>query len=94
MVLDQEIPVVVSFWNPTKPATMDLNTRLEAMMEAYKGQVKFVKIDTYRNLRISRKCDVKDIPTVVFYNKGAMVDRIDVNVEVEAVEAKVKALLS
>lgn len=93
MVLDQEIPVIVSFWNPTKPSTMDLNTKLENMLDAYKGKIKFVKIDTYRNLRISRKCEVKDIPTVVFYNKGKIVDRIDLDVTVEGVEEKLKAIL-
>ena len=52
MVINQKVPVIVSFWNPTKPETMDLNTQLEAALEQFGDKIKFVKIDTYRNLRI------------------------------------------
>ncbi|NLN84247.1 MAG: FAD-dependent oxidoreductase [Firmicutes bacterium] len=93
MVINQKVPVIVSFWNPTKPETMDLNTQLEAALEQFGDKIKFVKIDTYRNLRISRKCEVKDIPTVVFYKDGQIVDRLDLKVEVDQVVEKIKGLL-
>ncbi len=91
-VLDEKIPVVVSFWNPTKPSTMDLNTRLEAMMAPYKGKIKLVKIDTYRNIRISRKCEIKDIPAILLYKEGKIVARFDVTIDETALAAKIAEL--
>lgn len=91
-VMDQKIPVVVSFWNPTKPSTMDLNTRLEAMMEPYKGKLKLVKIDTYRNIRISRKCEIKDIPAILLYKEGKIAARFDVTIDETALAAKIAEL--
>lgn len=91
-VMDQKIPVVVSFWNPTKPSTMNLNTRLEAMMEPYKGKLKLVKIDTYRNIRISRKCEIKDIPAILLYKEGKIAARFDVTIDETALAAKIAEL--
>ena len=91
-VMDQKIPVVVSFWNPTKPSTMDLNTRLEAMMVPYKGKLKLVKIDTYRNIRISRKCEIKDIPAILLYKEGKIAARFDVTIDETALAAKIAEL--
>lgn len=91
-VMDEKIPVVVSFWNPTKPSTMDLNTRLEAMMAPYKGKLKLVKIDTYRNIRISRKCDIKDIPAILLYKEGKIAARFDVAIDEAALAAKIAEL--
>lgn len=91
-VMDQKIPVVVSFWNPTKPSTMDLNTRLEAMMAPYKGKLKLVKIDTYRNIRISRKCEIKDIPAILLYKEGKIAARFDVTIDEVALAAKIAEL--
>lgn len=91
-VMDEKIPVVVSFWNPTKPSTMDLNTRLEAMMAPYKGKLKLVKIDTYRNIRISRKCEIKDIPAILLYKEGKIATRFDVAIDEAALAAKIAEL--
>jgi len=91
-VMDEKIPVVVSFWNPTKPSTMDLNTRLEAMMAPYKGKLKLVKIDTYRNIRISRKCEIKDIPAILLYKEGKIAARFDVAIDEAALAAKIAEL--
>lgn len=92
MVLDQKIPVVVTFWNPTVPASMDMNVSIEKLMEPYKGAMKLVKIDTYRNLRISRKAEVKGIPTIVIYCGGQIVARYEGEIDLKAVEAKLAEL--
>ncbi|MCE5197205.1 MAG: FAD-dependent oxidoreductase [Negativicutes bacterium] len=91
-VLDEKIPVVVSFWNPTKPSTIDLNTRLEAMMAPYKGKLKLVKIDTYRNIRISRKCEIKDIPVILLYKEAKIVARFDETIDEAALAVKIAEL--
>ena len=92
MVIDQAIPVVVAFWNPTKPESMDMNVALEQALEPLGAKVKLVKIDTYRNLRISRKCAISDIPTVVIYNHGEIVARFEGGFSAADVGAKAKEL--
>ena len=92
MVIDQEIPVVVTFWNPTVPASMDMNVQVEKLLEPYKSKIKLVKIDTYRNLRISRKCEVSSIPTIVIYHKGQIVARFENDINLDALNAKLAEL--
>ncbi|MCL2497798.1 MAG: FAD-dependent oxidoreductase [Symbiobacteriaceae bacterium] len=90
MVLHQKIPVVVAFWNPTRPESMDMNVALEKLLEPYGSAVKLVKIDTYRNLRISKKCAISEIPAVVIYKDGAIVARWDGVVDLAQVEQTLK----
>ena len=92
MVLEQPIPVVVAFWNPTKPESMDMNVTIEKLMEPYGDRMKLVKIDTYRNLRISKKCQVTDIPTVVVFSGGEIVARFDGDIDTAALEATLAKL--
>ncbi|MGE5653389.1 MAG: thioredoxin-disulfide reductase [Bacillota bacterium] len=75
MVLEQEIPVIVSFWSPTREASMETNTKLDKILEGYKGKVKFVKIDTYRNVRISRRYGITEVPTILFFKKGQVMEK-------------------
>jgi len=79
-VLDEEKPVAVLFWTPGSQECIDLVTEVEKHIDLQK--VKLVKIDTYRNLRIKNRYNIKSVPTLLAFKKGEPIMRIE---EIDAI---------
>jgi len=46
---------------------------IETTLERFAGQVKVVKMDTYRNQRVAKRYNVTKNPTIVFFHNGEVV---------------------
>lgn len=76
-VLDAKTPVLLAFWAPQVEASIAAIADLEKAVEKTNGKVVLAKLDTYRNKKTSTTYNVKEIPTVVLFDKGEPVGRID-----------------
>lgn len=69
-VIESDIPVVVDFWATwCMPCKMFAPT-FEQIAEEYDGKVKFCKLDTDANPRVSMEYGIRSIPTVGYFKKG------------------------
>ncbi len=92
-VMDVEVPVIVAFWSPASEESMSAMPGIEDAIEQLGDAAKLVKIDTYRNQRISKRYNITAIPTVVLFNKGQVVETISAEeITTEALVNKVKSL--
>jgi thioredoxin reductase (NADPH) len=75
-VLKEEKDVLVAFWNPINQASINVLQNLEtANLDTEK--VKLVKMDIYKNTIISERYSVTEIPTVLKFRKGEVIERYD-----------------
>ncbi len=95
-VLDQELPVAVTFWSPMVEKAVEMSPMIETTLGRFSDQLKLVKMDTYRNQRVAKRYGVTKNPTIVFFHKGevaATIEEDDITEEsivktVEAITAK------
>ncbi|MCL2069224.1 MAG: thioredoxin-disulfide reductase [Oscillospiraceae bacterium] len=76
-VLESPVPVLLAFWAPQVEASIAAIAELEGVVEKQNGRIGLAKLDTYRNKKTSDNYKVKDIPTVILFNKGEVIGRID-----------------
>ncbi len=92
-VVDVETPVIVAFWSPASEASMAAMPKIEAAVKELGEAVKLVKIDMYRNKRISTRFEIVEVPTVTVFNKGEVVEKmVGETITTEALVNKVKEL--
>jgi thioredoxin reductase (NADPH) len=68
--------VVVAFWSPTNEASMEVTNKLENLDLEEKG-VKLVKIDSYKNTRITNRYDIEEIPSLLKLRDGEVIERLE-----------------
>ncbi len=74
-VLSYDGDILVVFWSPVNSDSVALTTELEAKLND--SDIKLVKIDGYKNNLISRRYNIKKMPTVVKIKGGKEIDRIE-----------------
>ncbi|MBI1935375.1 thioredoxin [Candidatus Woesearchaeota archaeon] len=75
-VLEGKIPVLVDFWAPWCGPCRIVGPVLEKISSEYAGKLKFAKLNVDDNQDIAAKFDVRGIPCMVIFSKGAEVDRV------------------
>ena len=76
-VLEAKTPVLLAFWAPQVEKSLASIGVLESVVEELAGKVSLSKVDTYRNKKTSDAYKVTEIPTVLLFNKGEVIDRIE-----------------
>lgn len=79
-VLDEKRPVSVLFWSPGSQECIDLVSEVERNLDTDKS--KLVKIDTYRNMRIKNRYNIKAVPSLLLFENGEAIKRIE---EIDAI---------
>ncbi len=92
-VLKSDVPVVVDLWAEWCGPCRMIGPIIEEMSGEYEGKAKMVKMDIDSNPMIPSKHGVRNIPTVLFFKNGEVVDKQVGAVPKSVLSKKLDALL-
>ena len=71
-----ELPVLVDFWATWCGPCRMISPIVDKMAEKYAGQVNVVKCNVDESTDIPMKFGIRNIPTLLFFKGGELVDRV------------------
>ena len=93
-VLQSDVPVVVDFWAAWCGPCRVLAPVIEELASELNGAAKVGKLNVDENPATARKLGIRSIPTVLFFDKGRMVDSTIGVVPKQELRGKLKALVA
>ncbi len=75
-VIKSDIPVLVDLWAEWCGPCRMIAPIIEEMSTEYEGRAKMVKLDVDENPMTPGKYGVRNIPTVLFFKNGEVVDKV------------------
>lgn len=76
-VLASPTPVLINFWAPWCGVCKLVSPMLLEMQAEWGGQLKVVDINADENLRLSSSYQLTTLPTVLLFDRGSLVCRVD-----------------
>ncbi|MBW4513824.1 MAG: redoxin domain-containing protein [Timaviella obliquedivisa GSE-PSE-MK23-08B] len=76
-VLASSTPVLVNFWAPWCGVCKLVSPMLSEVQSAWGKQLKIVDINADENLRLSSSYQLTTLPTVLLFDRGSLLYRVD-----------------
>ena len=86
-------PVVVDFWATWCGPCRMLSPIVDKLADKYAGQVSVVKCNVDESADIPMKFGIRNIPTLLFFKNGELVDRMVGAAPQAEIEKKIEALI-
>ncbi|MFO7844016.1 MAG: thioredoxin [Bacteroidales bacterium] len=93
VVIKSDKPVIVDFWAEWCGPCRMIGPIIEELSEDYKDQVVCTKLDVDSNPGVASKYGIRNIPTVLYFKDGEIVDKQVGAVPKSNLEGKLKPLL-
>lgn len=92
-LLESGKPVVIDFWAPWCGPCRSIAPIVEEMAAAYEGRVIIGKYNVDDDTDLGVEYGIRNIPTMLFFKDGKMVDKHVGTITRDALAAKIDALL-
>lgn len=86
-------PVVMDFWAEWCGPCRMVAPIIDQLADEYAGQVNIGKVDVDNNNDVAAEYGIRNIPTILFFKDGQLVDKQVGAVPKDKIEEKIKALL-
>ena len=93
LVIKSDKPVLVDFWAEWCGPCRMITPLVHELAEEYAGRAVFGKVDVDNNVGISSKYGIRNIPTILFFKNGEIVDKQVGAVPKKAIAEKMDKLL-
>ena len=93
LVEQAQTPVLVDFWATCCGPCRMISPIIDKMAEKYAGKVSVVKCNVDESTEIPMKFGIRNIPTLLFFKGGELVDRAVGAISQAEIEKRIDALL-
>ena len=91
--LNGELPLVVDFWAEWCGPCRAIGPVVEELATEYDGRVVVAKIDVDENDDVVSRFGVRNIPTLLFFKGGQLVDKLVGGVPKAQIQTRIESLL-
>ena len=93
-VMQSDMPVLVDFWAAWCGPCRIMNPIIDDLAESFAGKAKIAKVNVDEEESLALQFHVMAIPSLIFFNQGEVVERIEGVSDKDKLASKLNALVA